>query len=212
MVDLNVKIGHKVETQDGREGTVRYIGPLHVAPGEWLGLELADHAGKNDGSVQGQRYFQCAPGFGIFVRRESAVKILNPTAPVPKANGAPTSNGAATKPRPSSGMTADVARKRQSLMSTGSATVAGSRLSLRVWNPVAASWVMSHANFVLPSLPRSRRQNQRNLLQIRQPQLLEPGHLLRLRGRRTRARNPDSAQLESHRWHRLLRPLERARH
>ncbi|OQV02696.1 CAP-Gly domain-containing protein [Cladophialophora immunda] len=72
MADLNVKVGQRVETQDGKQGTVRYIGHIHVASGEWLGLELADDTGKNDGSVKGERYFNCAPGHGIFVRKESA--------------------------------------------------------------------------------------------------------------------------------------------
>src|ERR1700761_4072824 len=132
MADLNVKIGQKVETQDGKQGTVRYIGPLHVASGEWLGLELQDDTGKNDGSVKGERYFNCAPGHGIFVRKESVVKIVSQPAPTAKVNGASASNGSTAKARPPSLVSADVARKRQSLMSGGSATAAGSRLSLRV--------------------------------------------------------------------------------
>ncbi|KAH0843533.1 dynactin [Fonsecaea pedrosoi] len=127
MADLNVKVGQKVETQDGKQGTVRYIGQIHVASGEWLGLELADDTGKNDGSVKGERYFNCAPGHGIFVRKESAVRILSQPVASAKANGISTSSGPATKPRPSSIAAADVARKRQSLMSAGSATTTGSR-------------------------------------------------------------------------------------
>ncbi|KIX05686.1 uncharacterized protein Z518_03658 [Rhinocladiella mackenziei CBS 650.93] len=131
MADLNIRIGQTIQTQDGREGTVRYIGPIHLAAGEWLGLELADDGGKNDGSVKGHRYFQCAPGYGIFVRKESAVHIVKQAAQPPKSNGVPNSNGATAKPRPSSGVTADIARKRQSLMSSSSGPAAGSRLSLR---------------------------------------------------------------------------------
>jgi dynactin 1 len=133
MADLSIKTGQTIITQDGREGVVRYIGPLHIAAGEWLGLELPDETGKNDGSVKGQRYFQCAPGFGIFVRKESAVHVVKQTPQEAKPKGASASNGSVVKPRPSSGVTADVARKRQSLMSPGAAQAAGSRLSLRVW-------------------------------------------------------------------------------
>ena len=132
MADLPVKIGQVVQTQDKREGTIRYIGPLHIAAGEWLGLELPDEAGKNDGSVKGERYFQCAPGFGIFVRKESAIKIVKQPVQTSKPNGASTSNGTVSKPRPSNGVTPDIARKRQSLMSPGSGTRAGPRLSLMV--------------------------------------------------------------------------------
>ncbi|KAJ9607122.1 hypothetical protein H2200_008194 [Cladophialophora chaetospira] len=131
MADLVVRVGQKVETQDGKQGTVRYIGPLHVASGEWLGLELPDDTGKNDGSVKGERYFNCALNHGIFVRKESAVKILSQPAQSPKVNGTPTSNGAAAKSRPSSVVSADVARKRQSLMGGGGGTTAGARLSMR---------------------------------------------------------------------------------
>jgi len=135
MADLNVKTGQTIVTQDGREGIVRYIGPLHIAAGEWLGLELADNAGKNDGSVKGERYFQCPPGFGIFVRKESAVKITKQPAQVSRSYGASSSNGSLAKPRPSSGVAPDIARKRQSLMSTGSGGPPGSRLSLKVGKP-----------------------------------------------------------------------------
>ena len=132
MADLNVRVGQKVETQDGKQGTVRYIGPLHVASGEWLGLELPDDSGKNDGTVKGERYFNCAPGHGIFVRKESAVKILSQPVPSAKANGTPTPNGPAKKARPSSVVSADVARKRQSLMSGGYGATPAARSSLRV--------------------------------------------------------------------------------
>lgn len=133
MAGIEVKIGHVVQTQDGREGVVRYIGPLHIAAGEWLGLELSEETGKNDGSVKGQRYFQCPLGYGIFVRKESAVPLAR-SAPAmsSRLNGSSMSNGSAAKARPSSGVSADVARKRQSLMSVGSGTTTGSRLSLRV--------------------------------------------------------------------------------
>ena len=131
MPDLNVKIGQSIETQDKKQGIVRYIGPLHIAAGEWLGLELSDNSGKNDGSVKGERYFQCTPGHGIFVRKESAARIVRQAPQNPKTNGSSISNGSITKSRPTSGVSADVARKRQSLMSAGSGSTMGSRLSLR---------------------------------------------------------------------------------
>ena len=90
-------------------------------------------SGKNDGSVKGERYFECKPGHGIFVRQESVVKIIKQATASTRPNGATSAkNGAAVKPRPSSGTTPDAARRRQSLMGGGSATTAGPRLLARV--------------------------------------------------------------------------------
>ena len=49
-------------------GTLRYIGPVDFADGIWLGLELRTPKGKNDGSVQGKRYFTCQQNYGVLVR------------------------------------------------------------------------------------------------------------------------------------------------
>lgn len=38
--------------------------------GPWIGVELDEPAGKNDGSVRGTRYFTCAPSAGVFLRAE----------------------------------------------------------------------------------------------------------------------------------------------
>lgn len=129
---MDVKVGQTVESKDGKQGIVRYSGPLEIAAGQWLGLELPDQTGKNDGSVQGKRYFSCQQGYGIFIRKESVVRIVK-QAPAPgRTNGVPTTNGGAAKPRPSAiGASAEAARKRQSMMSTTSST-AGSRPSIRV--------------------------------------------------------------------------------
>lgn len=136
MASLNPKIGDIAQTHDGRQGTVRYVGPLKIAAGEWLGLELPDNSGKNDGSVKGERYFTCQPGFGIFVRKESIIEVIAQRASLTasKVNSSTTapSTGLQPRPRPTSGITADAARKRQSLMSAGSGGAAGSRLSTRV--------------------------------------------------------------------------------
>ncbi len=136
MADVNPKVGQTVETQDGRQGIVRYSGTIKVAQGEWLGLELSDDTGKNDGSVHGERYFQCSPRHGIFVRKEAIVAIVAIVKSAPstqRPNGATaTPNRLAAQARPSGVMSADLARKRQSLMSAGPGSSPGSRLSVRV--------------------------------------------------------------------------------
>lgn len=44
---------------NGQVAAVRYVGPVHFADGLFLGLELRTADGKNDGSIEGKRYFTC---------------------------------------------------------------------------------------------------------------------------------------------------------
>ena len=40
------------------------------APGKWVGVELDEALGKNNGVVQGKTYFNCRDNHGIFVRQQ----------------------------------------------------------------------------------------------------------------------------------------------
>lgn len=42
---------------------------MQFATGEWIGIELLDAEGKNDGSVANVRYFTCPDKHGLFVKR-----------------------------------------------------------------------------------------------------------------------------------------------
>ena len=44
------------------------MGPTDFGEGTWLGIELRKPKGKNDGSVQGKRYFSCPENYGIIVK------------------------------------------------------------------------------------------------------------------------------------------------
>jgi dynactin 1 len=73
--------GRKVQLSDSRYATVRYAGQTTFAAGVWVGIELEDASGKNDGSVQGERYFDCPMGHGMFVRPTTLKVLAEPPAP-----------------------------------------------------------------------------------------------------------------------------------
>ncbi|EGD75190.1 hypothetical protein PTSG_06843 [Salpingoeca rosetta] len=62
-----VGVGSRV-TVNGKRGHIRFIGDTEFADGMWLGVELSEPAGKNDGTVQGKRYFTAKHDHGLFVR------------------------------------------------------------------------------------------------------------------------------------------------
>ncbi|KAJ2459786.1 hypothetical protein GGF42_001249 [Coemansia sp. RSA 2424] len=73
---LSIPVGSRCEVAmpDGefkKRGTVRFVGETEFRPGCWVGVEYDEPVGKNDGSVDGTRYFQCAADYGSFVRPET---------------------------------------------------------------------------------------------------------------------------------------------
>ena len=65
-VSNDLTIGTRVLVGNKVEGTVQYIGETEFDKGVWIGVELDYEKGKNDGSVNGKRYFTCSPKYGIF--------------------------------------------------------------------------------------------------------------------------------------------------
>jgi len=63
----NLKVGCRVQIKN-LKGTVSFVGATQFATGKWVGVTLDEELGKNDGEVQGKRYFQCAAKHGVFVR------------------------------------------------------------------------------------------------------------------------------------------------
>jgi len=57
--------------EDKSSGTIKFWGKTAFQEGDWVGVELDRPNGKNDGSVNGVSYFQCKPGFGLFVRPDA---------------------------------------------------------------------------------------------------------------------------------------------
>ncbi|WVF69238.1 hypothetical protein IAT40_004014 [Kwoniella sp. CBS 6097] len=82
MTTVEAPIGAKVQVSAGI-GHVRWTGSNPgFAAGKWVGVELLEPSGKNDGSVKGERYFDCQPNHGVFVR-PSQVKVLETPRTVP---------------------------------------------------------------------------------------------------------------------------------
>uniref|UniRef100_A0A8C4F9L4 CAP-GLY domain containing linker protein 3 n=1 Tax=Dicentrarchus labrax TaxID=13489 RepID=A0A8C4F9L4_DICLA len=64
LTSLGLKLGERVMLDDMKAGTLRFCGTTEFASGQWVGVELDEPEGKNDGSVGGVRYFICPPKLG----------------------------------------------------------------------------------------------------------------------------------------------------
>ena len=69
-----MRIGSRI-LFDNEKGTVRYIGRIHSADGEWIGIELDEAIGRHDGQIQGVRYFSAQAQTGLFVRPDAIQKL-----------------------------------------------------------------------------------------------------------------------------------------
>uniref|UniRef100_A0A665VS37 CAP-Gly domain-containing protein n=1 Tax=Echeneis naucrates TaxID=173247 RepID=A0A665VS37_ECHNA len=76
---LGLKLGERVVLDDMKTGTLRFCGTTEFASGQWVGVELDEPEGKNDGSVGGVRYFICPPKLGIFAPVSKISKAVDQT-------------------------------------------------------------------------------------------------------------------------------------
>ncbi|ROT42486.1 dynactin [Sodiomyces alkalinus F11] len=125
-------LGQTIQLSDGRIGVVRFVGAAHFAPGEWVGIELEEDSGKNDGSVQGERYFDCVMGHGMFVRPTTLTIMAQPPPPPAAAAAKPLVRKPSRPSRPSS-----FAPATGRVTSTGDASLS-KRMSLNASSPSPA--------------------------------------------------------------------------
>ena len=130
----DLHVGQYIELSDGRPATIRYLGNPNFAAGDWVGVELEDATGKNDGAVQGERYFDCAPGYGMFIKPGAAHILEEEETPKPAKPTSGRLNGVGLKGRPSSIGNA-AAMKRQSILDP----TAGKRRSVNAGSPTPAA-------------------------------------------------------------------------
>ncbi|KAL8219911.1 UNVERIFIED_CONTAM: CAP-GLY domain-containing linker protein 3 [Gekko kuhli] len=82
LISLGLKLGDRVLVDGQKVGTLRFCGTTEFASGQWVGVELDEPDGKNDGSVGGIRYFICPPKHGVFA---SVSKITKGTDQTPSS-------------------------------------------------------------------------------------------------------------------------------
>lgn len=70
------KVGDRVLIAGKRKGTIRFYGPTKFAIGHWYGIELDMACGKNDGCVEGVRYFTCGASYGVFASPAKVAHLL----------------------------------------------------------------------------------------------------------------------------------------
>eukprot|EP00276_Gloeochaete_wittrockiana_P020158 CAMPEP_0184337608 /NCGR_PEP_ID=MMETSP1089-20130417/6010_1 /TAXON_ID=38269 ORGANISM="Gloeochaete wittrockiana, Strain SAG46.84" /NCGR_SAMPLE_ID=MMETSP1089 /ASSEMBLY_ACC=CAM_ASM_000445 /LENGTH=237 /DNA_ID=CAMNT_0026663463 /DNA_START=30 /DNA_END=740 /DNA_ORIENTATION=- len=69
--DLKIGARCAVVLKEGvpeQHGTVMFIGSSTAGPGVWVGVKFDEPCGTSDGSLQGKKYFECAPRYGAFLK------------------------------------------------------------------------------------------------------------------------------------------------
>lgn len=123
------QVGQIIQLADGQLATIRYVGQTGFAAGDWIGVELEGPKGKNDGSVKGERYFDCEMNKGMFLR-ETAIAAIIEQAPAPKA-AAPAKKAA----RPSSVVSSGLGRRGSTVPDTS----VNKRMSMNAASPSPAA-------------------------------------------------------------------------
>jgi hypothetical protein len=76
-VKLDAHVIVSTNSVQNKRGHIRYIGPTCFGTGVWIGVELDQKFGKNDGKVKSERYFTCPEDKGVFVRVDKLTLVVN---------------------------------------------------------------------------------------------------------------------------------------
>eukprot|EP01084_Bolivina_argentea_P134577 237355_1 len=83
---MSYNLGDYVELKGKRKGYIRYHGKIDPV-GDCYGIQLDikdDTKGSStDGSIDGQKYFQCKQGYGLFIKKTRIKSIINTTSSPP---------------------------------------------------------------------------------------------------------------------------------
>ncbi|CAB4419149.1 unnamed protein product [Rhizophagus irregularis] len=73
----DISVGRRVilPTKNNAPGVIQFLGETEFAKGIWVGIELDNPVGKNNGKVASTKYFTAGPNHGIFVRPDSLLLI-----------------------------------------------------------------------------------------------------------------------------------------
>jgi len=144
-----MEIGSRVLVVGGKTGIVRFMGTTEFAQGEWVGVELDTSEGKNDGELNGIRYFACAPNHGLFVKK-TQVRVARMSLGPASMSGIPTSSASSSKLQQMRDRRASMAPASgaSSTSSSTSRIPAPSRLSL---DPARASLLGRKSSSATPS-------------------------------------------------------------
>ncbi|EDO33600.1 predicted protein, partial [Nematostella vectensis] len=82
------QVGDRVLVNNTKPGVIAFLGETKFAKGDWAGIILDDPTGKNDGSVAGEKYFECKPLHGVFTKLEKITKVNQVT----ESPGSPVEN------------------------------------------------------------------------------------------------------------------------
>ena len=126
-VATGFSVGDRVLVSGNKQGVIAFLGPTRFAKGEWAGVVLDEAVGKNDGSVQGVRYFDCAPNKGIFARPEKLEPVHNSPAMAAKSKETKQKQQQQQQQQAGHGNKGSLAAKRQQLQIGDHVVVGGAK-------------------------------------------------------------------------------------